>query len=227
MRLLLIEDETRLADYIQKGLAEEGFTVDAAADGGTGLERVRATQYDLVVLDLMLPDIDGMQVCGQIRKAHNNVPILVLSARGLVGDRVSALNAGADDYLTKPFDFGELAARIRAVLRRRNPTALLALKVGDLTLDPLSRLVRRGNRHIDLTQKEYALLEYLLRHAGHVVTRTMIAEHVWNFTWDRLTNVIDVYVNHLRRKVELPGETRLIHAARGVGYVVRDPDATA
>lgn len=227
MRLLLIEDETRLADYIHRGLAEEAFTVDIATDGGTGLERARATQYDLVVLDLMLPDMDGMRVCRDIRAAENSVPILVLSARGLVGDRVSALNAGADDYLTKPFEFAELTARIRALLRRRHPTGLLQLQVGNLTLDPVSRMVRRGTRHIDLTQKEYALLEYLLRHSGQVVTRTMIAEHVWNLTWDRLTNVIDVYVNHLRKKIEGPGEPRLIHAARGAGYMIREPDAMA
>lgn len=227
MRLLLIEDEARLADYIHRGLTEEAFTVDIATDGGTGLERARATQYDLVVLDLMLPDMDGMRVCRDIRAAANSVPILVLSARGLVGDRVSALNAGADDYLTKPFEFAELTARIRALLRRRHPTALLLLQVGNLTLDPVSRVVRRGTRSIDLTQKEYALLEYLLRHSGQVVTRTMIAEHVWNFTWDRLTNVIDVYVNHLRKKIEAPGEPRLIHAARGAGYMIREPDAMA
>jgi DNA-binding response OmpR family regulator len=143
----------------------------------------------------------------------------------LVEDRVAALNVGADGYLTKPFEFAELSARIRAVLRRRQPTAFLPLTVADLVLDPVSRIVRRGERRIELTQKEYALLEYLLRHAGQVVTRTMIAEHVWNFTWDRLTNVIDVYVNHLRKKIEIQGEARLIHAVRGAGYVVREPDA--
>jgi DNA-binding response OmpR family regulator len=142
----------------------------------------------------------------------------------MVTDRVAALNAGADDYLTKPFAFSELSARIRAVLRRRQPTAFLPLTVADLSLDPISRIVRRGDRRLDLTQKEYALLEYLVRHAGHVVTRTMIAEHVWNFHWQQLTNVIDVYINHLRKKVEAPGEARLIHALRGSGYVIREPN---
>ena len=226
MRVLLIEDELRLTGYIQKGLSEEAFAVDGVTDGESGIERAQATKYYLVVLDLMLPGIDGMAVCRQLRSLGNEVPILVLSARGLVEDRVAALNAGADDYLTKPFEFAELTASIRAVLRRRQPTGFIALAVADLSLDPVSRIVRRGTRRIDLTQKEYALLEYLLRHAGQVVARTMIAEHVWNFTWDRLTNVIDVYVNHLRRKMEGPGEPRLIHAVRGAGYVIREPDAS-
>ena len=224
MRVLVIEDEPRLAGYIQKGLTEEAFTADVATDGESGLERSRATKYDLIVLDLTLPGVDGMTVCRQIRQAGNDVPLLVLSARGMVQDRVSALNAGADDYLTKPFEFAELTARVRALLRRRQPTAFLSLTVADLALEPVSRIVRRGDRRIELTQKEYALLEYLLRHAGQIVTRTMIAEHVWNFHWDRLTNVIDVYINHLRKKIELPGEPRLIHAVRGSGYVIREPD---
>ena len=224
MRVLLIEDEPRLAGYIQKALSEEAFTADVATDGESGLERAQATTYDLIILDLMLPGVDGMTVCRRLRSAANDVPILVLSARGMVQDRVSALNAGADDYLTKPFEFAELSARVRAVLRRRQPTAFLPLTVADLSLDPVSRIVRRGDRRVDLTQKEYALLEYLLRHAGQGVTRTMIAEHVWNFHWDRLTNVIDVYINHLRKKIELPGEPRLIHAIRGSGYVIREPE---
>lgn len=225
MRVLLIEDESRLAGYVKKGLSEESFDVDIASDGEAGIDCAHASKYDIILLDLMLPGLDGMAVCRQLRRLGNDVPILVLSARGLVGDRVAALNAGADDYLTKPFEFAELSARIRAVLRRRQPTAYLPLTVADLSLDPVTRAVRRGNRHIDLTQKEYALLEYLLRHAGEVVTRTMIAEQVWNFTWDRMTNVIDVYVNHLRRKIEAPGELRLIYAVRGAGYVIREPDA--
>ena len=224
MRVLVIEDEPRLADYIRKGLSEEAFIADVAGDGEAGLERARATTYDLIVLDLMLPGVDGMTVCQRLRAAGSDVPILVLSARGLVHDRVSALNAGADDYLTKPFEFAELSARVRAVLRRRHPTGFVPLTVADLSLDPISRVVRRGERRLDLTQKEYVLLEYLLRHAGHVVTRTMIAEHVWNFHWDRLTNVIDVYINHLRRKMEDAGDARLIHAVRGSGYVIREPE---
>jgi len=224
VRVLIIEDDPRLADYIRKGLAEEAFIADVASDGESGLARALATTYDLIVLDLMLPDVDGMTVCRRLRAAGNVVPIVVLSARRMVDDRVSALNAGADDYLTKPFEFSELTARVRAVLRRRDPTGFVPLAVADLSLDPISRTVRRGERRLDLTQKEYALLEYLLRHAGQVVTRTMIAEHVWNFHWDRLTNVIDVYVNRLRRKLEESGEPRLIYGVRGSGYVIREPD---
>ena len=159
MRVLVIEDEPRLAGYIQKGLTEEAFTADVATDGESGLERAQTTKYDLILLDLMLPGIDGMTVCRRLRGAGDDVPILVLSARGMVQDRVSALNAGADDYLTKPFEFAELSARVRAVLRRRQPAAFLPLTVADVSLDPVSRMVRRGDRRIDLTQKEYALLE--------------------------------------------------------------------
>lgn len=224
MRVLIIEDDPRLADYIRKGLSEESFVADVASEGESGLARAQATTYDLIVLDLMLPDVDGMTVCRRLRAAGNAVPIVVLSARRMVDDRVSALNAGADDYLTKPFEFAELTARVRAVLRRRDSTAFVPLTIGDLSLEPISRVVRRGERRLDLTQKEYALLEYLLRHAGQVVTRTMIAEHVWNFHWDRLTNVIDVYVNRLRKKMEESGAPRLIHGVRGSGYVIREPD---
>jgi DNA-binding response OmpR family regulator len=172
----------------------------------------------------MLPGIDGFAVCRALRSAGSDTPILILSARGVVQDRVKGLELGADDFLTKPFVFSELSARVRALLRRRQPTALLTLTVGSLTVDPMTRIVKRGDRRLDLTQKEFALLEYLMRHAGQVVTRTMIAEHVWGFNWDRLTNVIDVYVNHLRKKVELADEPRLIHAVRGAGYIIREPD---
>jgi DNA-binding response OmpR family regulator len=223
--VLIIEDDPRLADYIRKGLSEEAFVADVVTEGESGLARAQATTYDLIVLDLMLPDVDGMTVCRRLRAAGNAVPIVVLSARRMVDDRVSALNAGADDYLTKPFEFAELTARVRAVLRRRDSTAFVPLTVADLSLEPISRVVRRGERRLDLTQKEYALLECLLRHAGQVVTRTMIAEHVWNFHWDRLTNVIDVYVTRLRRKMEEAGEPRLIHGVRGSGYVIREPDS--
>ena len=154
-----------------------------------------------------------------------DVPILMLSARGVVEDRVKGLETGADDYLSKPFSFSELSARVRALLRRQKPSALRPLKVSDLTLDPVSRVVKRGEQRIDLSAKEYALLEYLMRNVGHVLTRAMIAEHVWNFSWERLTNVIDVYVNHLRRKIETAGSPRLIHAVRGVGYVLREAES--
>ena len=224
MRLLVVEDEPKLAQYIHRGLTEESFTVDVARDGEEALERAARTAYDLVILDLMLPRMDGFAVCRALRASGSDLPILILSARRIVDDRVKGLELGADDYLTKPFAFSELSARVRSLLRRRQPAALLALSVGTLTLDPITRLVKRGDRRIDLTQKEFALLDYLLRHAGHVVTRTMIAEHVWGFNWDRLTNVIDVYINHVRRKIERADEPRLIHAVRGAGYVIREPE---
>ena len=208
MRILIVEDEPKLARFIQKGLAEELFTADVATDGQAALDRARTTAYDLVILDVMIPGPDGFTVCRQIRTSGSDVPILILSARGMVEDRVKGLNSGADDYLTKPFAFAELRARVRALLRRHQPTALLPLEVADLTLDPVTRLVKRGERRIDLTPKEFALLEYLMRNADQVLTRTMLAEHVWDLHWDRLTNVIDVFINHLRKKVELPIEPR-------------------
>lgn len=227
MRILLVEDEPKLARFVQKGLTEESFVVDVARDGEDGLERARRTAYDLVILDLMLPRMDGFAVCRELRTLGSETPILILSARSVVEDRVKGLELGADDYLTKPFAYSELSARVRALLRRRQPAAMLMLKVADLTLDPITRAVKRGERRVDLTQKEFALLDYLMRHAGQVVTRTMIAEQVWGFNWDRLTNVIDVYINHLRNKIEVASESRLIHAVRGAGYVIRETDSTA
>lgn len=225
MHVLVVEDEPKLAQFIREGLANESFAVDLATSGEEALERARTTAYDLIVLDIVLPNIDGFTVCRELRAAGHDVPILMLSARGMVEDRVTGLNTGADDYLTKPFDFTELSARVRTLLRRQKPSALRVLTVADLTLDPISRTVQRGARRIELTAKEFALLEYLMRHAGQVLTRTMIAEHVWGITWKRLTNVIDVYINHLRRKIDLPAEPRLIHAVRRVGYVIREGDA--
>ena len=224
MRVLLVEDELRLAQIIEKGLADEAFSVETVHDGEQALERAGQTTYDLIILDLMLPGIDGWSVCRKLRAQGHHTPILILSARGQVEDRVRGLELGADDYLTKPFAFSELSARIRALIRRRQPGDLLLLHVADLTLDPISRIVKRADRRVDLSQKEYALLDYLMRHTGQVVTRAMIAERVWDFNFDRLTNVIDVYINHLRNKIEHGSEPRLIHAVRGVGYVIREPD---
>jgi DNA-binding response OmpR family regulator len=223
VRILLVEDEPKVSAVIESGLTAEHFGVDVAATGSRALAMVQETAYDLLILDVMLPDMDGFEVCRKVRSLGQNVPILMLSARSLVQDRVRGLNTGADDYLTKPFEFAELDARVRALLRRHREAALTPLVVSDLSLDPVTRIVKRGDRRIDLTVKEFALLEYLMRNAGHVVTRPMIAEQVWDFTWDRLTNVIEVFINHLRKKIELPGEPRLVHAVRGAGYVIREP----
>ena len=223
-RILVVEDEARLAAFIRDGLRELSFEVDIAADGEEALQRARSTPYDLIILDIMLPRLDGFAVCRELRRLNIDVPILMLSARGVVEDRVHGLDSGADDYLTKPFALAELTARVRALLRRQKPSELLTLVVGDLTLDPVRRLVHRGARRVDLTQKEYALLEYFMRNPGQVLTRAMIADRVWDFSWHRLTNVIDVYVNHLRRKLEEQGEPRLIHSVRGAGYIMRGPD---
>lgn len=227
MRLLLVEDDPRLARSIQQGLSIESFVVDVAPTGEDGVQRARATVYDLIILDVMLPRLDGFGVCDALRSAGLDVPILMLSARGVVEDRIKGLQAGADDYLPKPFSFAELTARVHALLRRQQPSMLRLLKVSDLMLDPVTRIVKRGDLRIDLSAKEFALLEYLMRHAGQVLTRAMIAEHVWNFSWDRMTNVIDVYITHLRRKTEIPGSARLIHAVRGVGYVLREENGRA
>ena len=225
MQILLVEDDPKLARFVEKGLTDESFSVEVVASGEAACERVRAsTTYDLIILDIMLPGIDGFAVCERLRSSGLDVPILMLSARGVVEDRVRGLETGADDYLSKPFSFSELSARVRALLRRQKPSALRPLRVSDLTLDPVSRVVKRGDQRVDLTGKEFALLEYLMRNAGHVLTRSMIAEHVWSLNWEQMTNVIDVYVKHLRRKLEDAGKPRLIHAVRRAGYVLRESE---
>ena len=221
MRVLLVEDEPKLAAFIHKGLAEDGFDVAVASSGEEALAHARTTPPDIVILDIMLPGMDGFGVCRSLRVLFPDLPILMLSARELVDDRVQGLDAGADDYLTKPFAFSELRARLRALLRRGRASGGNIVRLGDLSLDPVARQVMRGTRRIDLTNKEFALLQYLMQNPGQVLTRAMIAEAVWDFTWDRLTNVIDVFVNHLRRKLEEAGEPRIIHSVRGVGYVLR------
>ena len=222
MRILVVEDEEKVASFIRKGLVEERYAVDVAHDGQEGVELAALNPYDLVVLDLMLPKLDGFKVIQRLREDAVDTPILVLTAKDAVGDKVRGLDLGADDYLTKPFAFEELLARIRALLRRGGGNATPVFQVADLVLDPAARTVTRGGDKIELTAKEFALLEYLMRHAGRVLTRTMILEHVWDQSFDSYTNVIDVYVNYLRKKIDQGREPRLIHTVRGVGYVLRE-----
>jgi DNA-binding response OmpR family regulator len=220
-RALIVEDEVRLASLLVENLTSLPLNVQVDHHGATGLATALAGSFDVIILDIVLPGLDGFAICRELRKRMVTTPILMLSARGVIEDRVRGLDSGADDYLTKPFEFAELNARVRALLRRRQPAAVLTVTVGDLVLDPVARTVHRGTRRIDLTQKEFELLEYLMRNADQVLTRAMIGEKVWNFTWDRMTNIIDVFINHLRRKLEDAGEPRMIHAVRGVGYVLR------
>jgi DNA-binding response OmpR family regulator len=222
MRVLVAEDERKVANFIRQGLEEEGHTVEVAEDGAEALDRLLASlPYDLVVLDVMLPRRDGFSVLKALRDKRVSTPVLLLTARDAVADKVAGLDLGADDYLTKPFAFDEFLARVRALLRRQAGQAAPALRLEDLTLDPATRGVSRGSRSIGLTTREFALLEYFLRNAGRVLTRPMIAEHVWGVDFDRESNVIDVYVGYLRRKIDGPGERPLLHTVRGAGYALR------
>jgi heavy metal response regulator len=222
MRILVVEDERKVANFIRQGLEEEGHTVEVAGDGASALELVLADDgYDLVVLDLMLPGRDGLGVLKAMRDRRVRTPVLVLTARDSVADKVSGLDLGADDYLTKPFAFEEFLARVRALLRRTGDQRTAVLRVADLTLDPITRAARRGQRRIELTTREYALLEYFMRNVGHVLTRPMITEHVWGIGFDAESNIVDVYVGYLRRKIDAEGERRLIHTVRGAGYVMK------
>lgn len=222
MRILLVEDEKKIAAFIERGLTEQHYTVDVAQDGNEGLYLAQINPYDLIVLDIMLPGKDGFAVCRELRQQKNDVPILMLTARDDVRDKIYGLDSGADDYLTKPFAFGEFLARVRVLLRRNRAVKTTVLRVGDLELDQLSHTVTRDGKAIELTATEYALLEYLMLHAGQVVTRTMISEHVWNQDFDSFSNVINVYVNYLRKKVDAGFPVKLIHSVRGRGYVIKE-----
>ncbi len=221
MRILIVEDEKKVAGFIKKGLEEETYAVDVAYDGEEGFHLADMNQYDMIILDLMLPKMDGLEVLTRLRDKKVSTPILLLTAKDAVDDKVTGLNKGADDYLTKPFAFSELLARIRSLLRRGQAETQTELKVGDLILDMVSHKVSREGEEIELTGKEYSLLEYFMRNEGKVLTRTMIAEHVWDYNFDTFTNVIDVYVNHLRKKIDKKYPAKLLHTLRGVGYVMR------
>ena len=221
MRVLLVEDEPRAADILARGLREHAYAVDVAGDGTAALEQAAATDYDAVILDVMLPRQNGLAVCRAIRESGSSVPILMVTARDAVEARIAGLDCGADDYLVKPFDFGELLARLRAIVRRgRQPMLPERIAIGALTLDTRGRRVLVGRRELALTAKEYALLEYLVRRAGDVVTRADIAEHVWDEHFDPLSNVVDVYIQRLRRKIEDAGVEPPIRTRRGEGYQV-------
>ncbi len=221
MRILVIEDEKKVADFIGNGLEEEGYAVDMAHDGDQGYFLAATNEYDVILLDLMLPKMDGISLCTQLRCDNIRTPILMLTAKDEIKDKVKGLDAGADDYLTKPFAFEELLARIRVMLRKKYLHQGLKIQVDNLVLDTVIHTVTRGNNTIDLSVKEYALIEYLMRNAGTVVTRTMIAEHVWDINFDTFTNVIDVYISYLRNKIDKGQKTKLIHTVRGRGYVLK------
>jgi len=223
MRILVVEDEKKVARFVQRGLEAEGYAVDVVHDGDTALARALEGDWDAVVLDLALPGRDGLAVLRELRARRSSVPVLLLTARSGVTDKVAGLDLGADDYLTKPFEFVELLARLRALLRRGGSTPP-RLALADLTLDPATREVTRAGRRIDLTVREYALLEFLLRNRGRVLSRAVIAQHVWGVSFETFTNVIDVYVNYLRRKIDADFEPKLLQTVRGVGYVLKEPD---
>lgn len=229
MRVLVVEDEVKMAGLLKRGLEEEGYAVDTAGNGTEALWLAGENPYDAVVLDVNLPDLDGFEVCRRLREVGRWSPVLMLTARDAVEDRVAGLDAGADDYLTKPFSFAELLARVRALVRRGAAERPSVLQVGDLTVDPASRRVARGEAPIELTAKEFALLEYLVRHPGEVLSRTRLIEHVWDFAYEGDSNVVDVYVRYLREKVDRPFGKNSIETVRGAGYRLRETaeDATS
>ncbi|MGA1824569.1 MAG: response regulator [bacterium] len=222
MRILVIEDEMKIANFISRGLKEEGYAVDIAYDGEQGHFLAMTNEHDLLILDLMLPKIDGISLCKSLRAEKYAKPIIMLTAKDKIEDKVMGLDSGADDYLTKPFAFEELLARMRVLLRKKDNYCLTQLQINDLVMDLVTHKVTRGNEEIVLTSKEYALLEYLMRNQGKVVTRTMISEHVWDINFDTFTNVIDVYINYLRKKIDHGQKKKLIHTLRGRGYLLKE-----
>jgi DNA-binding response OmpR family regulator len=224
VRILLVEDETKVASFIRKGLEEEQYQVDVAHDGEEGLQRVLASEHDLIILDLLLPRRDGTSILREVRERRIDTPVLILTAKDSVEDRVAGLNSGCDDYLPKPFAFAELLARSRALLRRKSTDRGAILVAGDLLLDPLTRRATRAGKNVELTSREYALLQYFMHHPNQILTRTMIAEQVWDYNFDNFSNVVDVYVNYLRNKIDRNFEPKLLHTVRGIGYVLKPPE---
>ncbi len=222
MRILIVEDERRLSNVIKKGFVEDGFAVDQAFDGEEGQYLAEGEQYDLIVLDIMLPKIDGLQLCKELRKKNIKTPILMLTAKSTTEDKVAGLDSGADDYITKPFSFVEFRSRVHALIRRSHQETSPTLQIEDLEVDPLKHIVKRGEKPINLTPKEFAVLELLLRHRGEVVSRTMIIEHVWDYNFDGMSNVVDVFVVALRKKIDSGTKKKLIQTIHGVGYKIGD-----
>lgn len=224
MRILVVEDEKKVSSFIKRGLEEEKYEVDTAYNGEDGLRMALEKGYDLIILDVMLPKKDGLSVVREMREKKSSTPVLMLTAKDSVEDIVAGLDSGSDDYLTKPFAFAELLARVRALVRRSEQDRGAEIRFADLRLDPVTHKVWRKDKEIDLTAKEYALLEYFMRNPNQVLTRTMIAEHVWDYTFDSFTNIIDVYVNYLRKKIDRDADKKLIHTVRGVGYILKEEE---
>ena len=224
MRVLIVEDDQQIASFVTKGLKQAGFAVDHVSDGEEGLQMAELNPYDILVIDIMLPGLDGFSVIESLRSKGNTIPILVLSARGSLDDKLKGFQSGSDDYLTKPFSFSELQARLQALLRRTTRGQIKnVLEIGDLKMDLLSRKVSRGDREIELQPREFTLLEYLMRNSGNVASKTMILEHVWDYHFDPQTNVVDVLVHRLRTKIDKDFQIKLLHTIRGVGYVLKVP----
>ncbi len=222
MQILLVEDEHKLAKVIQKGLQEEYYSVDVAYDGEEALEKFFINEYDLVVLDLMIPKIDGVTVCGKIREKNKIVPILILTAKDNTDTKVTTFDIGADDYVVKPFSFAELYARIRALIRRGNKADSVVLQIADLSFDPATKVVKRDNIQINLTAREYALLEYFMRHPNVVLTKSQLLDHVWDYNYQGFSNIVETYIKYLRKKLKIsPGSKELIHTIRGLGYIMK------
>lgn len=222
MQILIVEDEEKIANFLRRGLLEESYAIDVAGDGENALYKFEINEYDLIILDLLLPKVDGITVCRKIREVNTGIPILVLTAKDAIEDKVKGLDVGADDYMTKPFSFSELSARVRALLRRGKKADPAVLMVDDLSLDPATRTARRGNTMIALTAREYALLEYFMRNPDRVLTKTELLEHVWDYNYEGLSNVLETYVKYLRKKLKAhPRDRELIYTMRGAGYILR------